>query len=102
MRIDDRIWLGAQQFFTLAVDAKFNKGRRSEYLVASCLYLKCRYEQSPKMLIDFSERLGVSCRFPSLSQCLTFPHNCGVIGLELTPRSTCSSSARRTSASVQL
>lgn len=78
MRIAGNVWRGAQRFFTLAVDAKFNKGRRSEYVVASCLYLQCRYTNSDKMLIDFSERLAVG---------LTTAFRCA----RLTFRSTCSS-----------
>lgn len=60
MGISGSIYRAAQRFFTIAVDAKFNRGRRTEYIVASCLYLQCRYANSDKMLIDFSERLTVS------------------------------------------
>ena len=59
MHLAHVIWRGAQRLFSLAVDAKFNKGRRSEYIIASCLYLQCRRQRHPQMLIDFSERLGV-------------------------------------------
>lgn len=60
MGIEAMIWRQAQRYFSLLVDSKFNKGRRSEYLVASCLYLSCRMNKSDKMMIDFSERLTVS------------------------------------------
>ena len=51
---------GARRFFGLAVDNKFNRGRKSEYIIASCLYLQCRLQNDPHMLIDLSERLRVS------------------------------------------
>ncbi|KAI9636774.1 putative transcription factor iiib 70 kd subunit [Dioszegia hungarica] len=51
---------GATRSFSLAVDQRFNKGRRTDYLVASCLYLQCRLMGEPYMLIDFSERLQVN------------------------------------------
>lgn len=60
MGIEAGIWRQAQRFFSLLVDSKFNKGRKSEYLIASCLYLACRIHRSDKMMIDFSERLEVS------------------------------------------
>ena len=63
MGIPGAISRPAQRFFSLAVDVKFNRGRRSEYIVASCLYLQCRYANSDKMLIDFSERLAVGSTF---------------------------------------
>lgn len=58
--MDDTTANKARRFFNLAIDAKFNKGRRTEYVVASCLYLANRYAGGNKMLIDFSERLTVS------------------------------------------
>lgn len=50
---------GAQRFYSLAVDNKFNRGRRTDYVVASCIYLYSRFEKDALMLIDFSERLQV-------------------------------------------
>jgi transcription factor IIIB subunit 2 len=51
---------GAQRLFALAVDSNFHRGRRKDYVVASCLYLQSRLRKEPHMLIDFSERLQVS------------------------------------------
>lgn len=51
---------GAQRFYSLAVDNKFNRGRRTDYVVASCIYLYSRFEKDALMLIDFSERMQVS------------------------------------------
>lgn len=60
MDLGHAISSGAARTFALAVDQRFNKGRRTEYLIASCLYLQCRMMQDHHMLIDFAERLGVS------------------------------------------
>ncbi|ORY33138.1 hypothetical protein BCR39DRAFT_521422 [Naematelia encephala] len=60
MGIDSFIRNGAVRYFSLAVDNSFTRGRRTEYVVASCLYLMCRKEKREHMLIDFSERLRVN------------------------------------------
>ncbi|RSH95233.1 transcription factor TFIIIB subunit brf1 [Saitozyma podzolica] len=60
MDLGHAISSGAARTFALAVDQRFNKGRRTEYLIASCLYLQCRMMQDHHMLIDFAERLGVN------------------------------------------
>lgn len=59
MGLNNRTKLGAQRLFALAVDNNFNRGRRTDYVVASCLYLQSRLSSEPHMLIDFSERLAV-------------------------------------------
>ncbi|CAK9781462.1 hypothetical protein CC85DRAFT_282717 [Cutaneotrichosporon oleaginosum] len=51
---------GAQRFYSLAVDNKFNRGRRTDYVVASCIYLYSRFEKDALMLIDFSERMQIN------------------------------------------
>ncbi|EIW66086.1 hypothetical protein TREMEDRAFT_35498, partial [Tremella mesenterica DSM 1558] len=60
MNIEPHIIRGAQRWYGLAVDNRFNRGRRIEYIVASCLYLQCRMKKDPHMLIDFSERLTIN------------------------------------------
>ncbi|WVR08952.1 hypothetical protein IAU60_006011 [Kwoniella sp. DSM 27419] len=60
MHLSHNIIGGAKRFFSLAVDNKFNRGRRTEYIVASCLYLQCRLQKDAHMLIDFSERLSIN------------------------------------------
>lgn len=60
MALGHAVRQGAQRLFALAVDSNFHKGRRKDYVVASCLYLQSRLRQEPHMLIDFSERLQVS------------------------------------------
>ncbi|ESQ49137.1 hypothetical protein EUTSA_v10020503mg [Eutrema salsugineum] len=50
----------AVRFFTMAVEQNFTKGRRTELVQASCLYLTCREKNLPYLLIDFSSYLRVS------------------------------------------
>ena len=52
-------------FFKIAVSQRFTRGRKMEYVLASCLYLVCRVDPSGAedlelMLIDFSDMLRVS------------------------------------------
>ncbi|WVF65439.1 hypothetical protein IAT40_000166 [Kwoniella sp. CBS 6097] len=60
MHLSHNIIGGAKRFFSLAVDNKFNRGRRTDYIIASCLYLQCRLQKDAHMLIDFSERLNIN------------------------------------------
>ncbi|WWC63926.1 uncharacterized protein I303_106531 [Kwoniella dejecticola CBS 10117] len=60
MHINSMLTGKAKRFFSMAVDNRFNKGRRTEYIVASCLYLACRIGKDAHMLIDFSERLSIN------------------------------------------
>jgi transcription factor IIIB 90 kDa subunit len=50
----------ALRYFKVALDNKFNQGRRSQYVVASCLYVVCRLNKMPHMLIDFSDKLRIN------------------------------------------
>ncbi|CCJ28823.1 unnamed protein product, partial [Pneumocystis jirovecii] len=50
----------AVRYFTLAVTHNFIQGRRSQYVIASCLYIVCRLERTSHMLIDFSDILQVN------------------------------------------
>ena len=49
----------AQRLFMLAMEHNFIQGRRTQYIVAACLYVVCRREKTPHMLIDFSDVLQV-------------------------------------------
>ncbi|WVQ93112.1 hypothetical protein IAU59_000176 [Kwoniella sp. CBS 9459] len=60
MHLSHNIIGGAKRFFSLAVDNKFNRGRKTDYIIASCLYLQCRLQKDAHMLIDFSERLNIN------------------------------------------
>ena len=50
----------ALRYFKLALELKFNQGRRSQYVIASCLYLVCRLQKTSHMLIDFSDKLKIN------------------------------------------
>jgi transcription factor IIIB subunit 2 len=50
----------AHRWFILAIQHSFTRGRRSQNIVAACLYIVCRYERTPHMLLDFSEVLHVN------------------------------------------
>lgn len=50
----------AARMFTVAVEKNFVQGRRTTHVVAACLYMACRMENSQHMLIDFSDALQVN------------------------------------------
>lgn len=60
LRIPDYITDAAFQWYKLALHHNFVQGRRSQNVIASCLYIACRKEKTHHMLIDFSSRLQVS------------------------------------------
>ncbi|EFH38805.1 predicted protein [Arabidopsis lyrata subsp. lyrata] len=59
---DDRddVIVMASNFFRTALDLNFTKGRRSELVLSSCLYLSCRQLKFAVLLIHFSSYLRVS------------------------------------------
>lgn len=60
LRIPDYVGDAAYQWFSLALANNFVKGRRSQNVIAACLYIACRKEKTHHMLIDFSARLQIS------------------------------------------
>lgn len=60
MRLPERLAEAGVRYFTLAVANNFIRGRRSQYVVATCLYIVCRYEKTSHMLIDFSDLLQIN------------------------------------------
>ncbi|ORY83666.1 Brf1-like TBP-binding domain-domain-containing protein [Protomyces lactucae-debilis] len=60
MRLSERLAEKGVRFFQLAVNNGFIQGRRSQYVVASCLYITCRMEKTSHMLIDFSDVLNIN------------------------------------------
>ncbi|OCH87175.1 BRF1-domain-containing protein [Obba rivulosa] len=61
MRLSEVVQLAATRLYTLAVEHKFTKGRRSMNVVAVCLYVACRQKETRNyMLIDFSDLLQVN------------------------------------------
>src|SRR5260221_10756444 len=67
LRLSDVVSLAATRLYTLAVEHKFTKGRKSLNVVAVCLYVACRQKETRNyMLIDFSELLQVKPRLTLL------------------------------------
>ncbi len=50
----------AFRLFNLAVEHNFVQGRKTIHIVAACVYIVCRQERSPVMLIDLSDVLRVN------------------------------------------
>lgn len=60
MKIPDYIVDSASGWFKLALVQNFVQGRRSQNVIAACLYVACRHEKTHHLLIDFSSRLQIS------------------------------------------
>ncbi|XP_019244820.1 PREDICTED: transcription factor IIIB 60 kDa subunit-like isoform X2 [Nicotiana attenuata] len=56
----DSIARPALAFYTIAVERNFTRGRRKEQVEAACLYIACRENKKPFLLIDFSEYLRIN------------------------------------------
>eukprot|EP01132_Coremiostelium_polycephalum_P001533 gene1533-1929_t len=50
----------AHRSFELALENNFTKGRKTQLVAAACLYVVCRREKTPHLLIDFSEVLQIN------------------------------------------
>jgi len=73
MRLSEIVCLAATRLYTLAVEHKFTKGRKSLNVVAVCLYVACRQKETRNyMLIDFSDLLQVC--IPPLSSRTVISH----------------------------
>ncbi|CCH59619.1 hypothetical protein TBLA_0B08030 [Henningerozyma blattae CBS 6284] len=60
LAIPEHVTDAAFQWYKLALAHGFVRGRRAQNVVAACLYVACRKERTPHMLVDFSARLQVS------------------------------------------
>lgn len=60
MKIPEYILESASGWFKLALVQNFVQGRRSQNVIAACLYVACRHEKTHHLLIDFSSRLQIS------------------------------------------
>ena len=56
LRLADHHQEAAQRLFMLAVQHNFVQGRRTQHVIAACLYTVCRREKTPHLLIDYSVR----------------------------------------------
>ncbi|KAK1158804.1 transcription factor IIIB 90 kDa subunit-like [Acipenser oxyrinchus oxyrinchus] len=50
----------AFNFFKMAVSKQLTRGRKMSHVIAACLYLVCRTEGTPHMLLDLSDLLQVN------------------------------------------
>ncbi|CAI2161813.1 15519_t:CDS:10 [Funneliformis geosporum] len=60
LRLSDHLMEAAQRYFNLAITNNFIQGRKTQLVVAACLYIVCRTEKTSHMLIDFSDILQVN------------------------------------------
>ena len=60
LRLQGHYIESAHRLFAFAVQRNFVQGRKTMNVVAVCLYIKCREDKSPHMLIDFSDALSVN------------------------------------------
>ncbi|KAF5294970.1 hypothetical protein FQR65_LT10613 [Abscondita terminalis] len=51
----------ACNFFKLALARNLTRGRRNTHMFAACVYMTCRTEGTPHMLIDISDVLQICC-----------------------------------------
>lgn len=50
----------AHRWYALALQHQFTRGRRGPNVIAACLYIVCRQEKTPHMLLDFADVLSTS------------------------------------------
>jgi len=60
IRPREEISLSAHRLYKLAVQRNFTRGRKTQQVAGACLYIICRQENKPYMLIDFSDALQSS------------------------------------------
>lgn len=59
----------AKRFYLLCIGRGFSKGRRADVLAATLLFVVCRQEATPHLIIDFADCLGVSIH--TIAGCLS-------------------------------
>lgn len=50
----------AHRWYSLALQHHFTRGRRATHIISACLYIVCRMEKTPHMLLDFADLLQTS------------------------------------------
>ncbi|GAB9472318.1 Brf1-like TBP-binding domain [Globisporangium polare] len=60
LRLGDHYVDSAFRLFALALQRNFTHGRKAQTVIAACLYIVCRRERSPHLLIDFSDKLQIN------------------------------------------
>jgi len=57
LRLSEHHQDAAQRLFQLAVQHNFIQGRKTQHVIAACLYTVCRREKTAHLLIDYSDVL---------------------------------------------
>ncbi|XP_025104657.1 transcription factor IIIB 90 kDa subunit-like [Pomacea canaliculata] len=60
LRLNQHCMDTAFNFYKMAVTKRLTRGRKITHVIATCLYLVCRTEGTPHMLLDFSDVLQVN------------------------------------------
>ncbi|CAI5734878.1 unnamed protein product [Peronospora destructor] len=60
LRLGDHYKDSSFRLFALALQRNFTHGRKTQTVIAACLYIVCRRERSPHLLIDFSDKLQIN------------------------------------------
>ncbi|KAH9387503.1 transcription factor IIIB 90 kDa subunit, partial [Nematocida major] len=50
----------AMRWYNLSLQFNFTRGRKTQVLLAACLYITCREEETPHMLVDFAYVLRIN------------------------------------------
>ncbi|CAH0383428.1 unnamed protein product [Bemisia tabaci] len=62
LRLNQHCLETAFNFYKLALNRQFTRGRKSTHVTAACVYITCRLEGTPHLLIDLSDVLQI-CAF---------------------------------------
>eukprot|EP00927_Polykrikos_kofoidii_P065822 TRINITY_DN6153_c0_g1_i2.p1 TRINITY_DN6153_c0_g1~~TRINITY_DN6153_c0_g1_i2.p1 ORF type:complete len:612 (+),score=87.54 TRINITY_DN6153_c0_g1_i2:83-1918(+) len=62
LNLNSRIQESGGRMFRLAASLQFIRGRPTRFVACACLYVICRQNKSPHLLMDFSGVLGVSVK----------------------------------------
>uniref|UniRef100_A0AAV1VN79 B-related factor 1 n=1 Tax=Peronospora matthiolae TaxID=2874970 RepID=A0AAV1VN79_9STRA len=60
LRLGDHYVDSSFRLYALALQRNFTHGRKKQTVIAACLYVVCRRERSPHLLIDFSDKLQIN------------------------------------------
>jgi len=62
LQLSTQIQEAGRRMYQLAVQMNFNSGRPTRFIASACLYIVCRRNRSPHLLIDFSDVLQTPVR----------------------------------------
>lgn len=59
LQLNSRIQMAGTRMFRLAQQMGFNHGRPTKHIACACLYVSCRQNRSPHLLLDFSDVMQI-------------------------------------------